>query len=319
MPGQLSLVARAVAAVAVLLVPAAAGAATPVHGSTEGSHPNPSALHAAPCAKMPVEVVAGPESAKLSLARCDAEPSAAAIDELSILSRPAAVARPSEPIDVLVKKHGPELAPGVRRLDGRLVDRLRRVVDHFAKDGDTTRLDIVSGFRPRGSGSFHSSGRALDFRIEGVKNEALVSFCKTLPDTGCGFYPNNVFVHMDVRDEGVGHVAWVDTAGPTDAPREAAHAAAAPAPVAQIDTAVVTPAPDTRATPPAALGLSLAVPVAAAPVAVAPAAIVPAPVVVAPVPELPTLPKTESAHSARSEKVSRAHHGRKTRERHHTI
>jgi hypothetical protein len=309
MPGQPSFVARAVAAAAILLAPATAGAATPVHGSTEGPRPVASASHASPCGKTAVEVVSGNESAKLSLARCDAEPAPATLDELSILARPAAAARPTEPLDVLVKRHGAEIAPGVRRLDVRLVDRLRRVVDHFAKDGETMRLDLVSGFRPRGSGSFHASGRALDFRVEGVKNDAVVAFCKTLPDTGCGFYPNNVFVHMDVRDEGAGHVAWVDTRGPTDAPRETMRLAAAPSSAPQGEVAAAIAVPEAHAAPSAAIGLSLAVPVAAP---VAPPS--------APVAELPTLPKTETtapAHNAHT--VSRSHHGRRNRERHHTI
>ena len=48
----------------------------------------------------------------------------------------------------------------------------------------------------------HSTGRAMDFRIDGVKNEDVVAFCKTINDTGCGFYPNSSFVHMDVREAG---------------------------------------------------------------------------------------------------------------------
>ena len=77
----------------------------------------------------------------------------------------------------------------------------------------------MSGYRPRSSGSYHQSGRALDFRIEGVTNEALVAFCKTMPDTGCGYYPNSLFVHMDARDVGAGHVAWIDVSKPGEAPK----------------------------------------------------------------------------------------------------
>jgi hypothetical protein len=306
MPGQTSFVARCAAALAILLAPAAARGATPTHVSNDEAHPAGADAHAPPCGKSPVEVIAGSESAKLSLPRCDAELSPLVLDQLSILSRPATAPRPTEPVEVLSRQKGVEIAPGVRRLDGRLVDRLRRVVDHFAKDGETTRVDLVSGFRPRGSGSFHSAGRALDFRIEGVKNEAVVAFCKTLPDTGCGYYPNNVFVHMDVRDHGTGHVAWVDTsAAPAEAPRESAHVSASPA--ATPEAADVTPPAAHPAA--AALGLSLAVPVEAA----------------APAPELPVLPKAAASpahpeHAApEHEKVSRAHHARKGRARHHSI
>jgi hypothetical protein len=65
----------------------------------------------------------------------------------------------------------------------------------------------------------HSSGRAIDFRVEGVKNEDVVAYCKSLGDTGCGFYPNSSFVHVDVRDAGAGHVSWIDASGPGETPR----------------------------------------------------------------------------------------------------
>ena len=64
----------------------------------------------------------------------------------------------------------------------------------------------------------HATGRAIDFRIEGTKNEDVVAFCKTLTDTGCGFYPNSSFVHLDVRDPGAGHVSWIDASGPGETP-----------------------------------------------------------------------------------------------------
>jgi hypothetical protein len=44
-------------------------------------------------------------------------------------------------------------------------------------------------------------------------------FAKTLGDTGCGFYPNSSFVHIDVRDAGAGHVTWIDASGPGETPR----------------------------------------------------------------------------------------------------
>jgi hypothetical protein len=84
------------------------------------------------------------------------------------------------------------------------------VIDHFGPRSVT----VVSGYRPASLGSFHQSARALDFHLAGVKNEALVAFCRTLPDTGCGYYPNSSFVHMDVRPEGTGHVFWIDASGP---------------------------------------------------------------------------------------------------------
>jgi hypothetical protein len=280
-------------------------------------------------------VVAGNESVKLSLPRCEGESGAAVVDALSILSRPPSVPRPATVSEPASHKAGADIAPGVRRLDDRLVDRLRRVVDHFAREGQATRIDVVSGFRPRGSGSFHSSGRALDFRVEGVSNESLVAFCKTLPDTGCGYYPNNVFVHMDVREPGAGHVTWVDTtnAAPADGPREPARTvaeSAATAPAAVQSETMPAAAPRPAA---AALGLSMAVPVAgpqaiapvATPTAAQPAcAVSPAPTPVAPsqpVAALPPLPQADgaAARSEHTEKKSRAHRTRKAHGRHHAI
>ena len=52
----------------------------------------------------------------------------------------------------------------------------------------------------------------------GVSNEALVAFCKTLPDTGCGYYPNSSFVHVDVRAPTPGHDYWIDASGPGESP-----------------------------------------------------------------------------------------------------
>ena len=92
------------------------------------------------------------------------------------------------------------------------------MIDHFAKADATPKMFVVSGFRPTSKGSFHAIGRAIDFRVDGVENTDLVAFCKTLPDTGCGFYPNSSFIHLDVRDPGTGHVAWIDASGPGEKP-----------------------------------------------------------------------------------------------------
>ena len=171
------------------------------------------------CNKPPVEIVASGETATLSLTRCDGKPAPLAVEHLSVLARPGSATRPKITVEALAKVHGAEIAPGVRRVDARLLERLEQALDHFRKPGQTPKLTIVSGYRPRSAGSFHQSGRALDVRIEGVTNEALVAFCKTLPDTGCGYYPNSLFVHMDVRDKGAGHVSWIDISRPGETPK----------------------------------------------------------------------------------------------------
>jgi hypothetical protein len=171
------------------------------------------------CLKPAIEVTSGSESSTFSLAKCDGTPAPLAVDELSILARPGSAPKPRVPVDVLARSHGSDLAPGIRRIDARLVERLETTVDHFHKAGASSRVLLVSGYRPKSVGSYHQSGRALDFRIDGVQNEALVAFCKTLPDTGCGYYPNSSFVHMDVRDAGAGHIAWIDVSRPGQPPK----------------------------------------------------------------------------------------------------
>jgi hypothetical protein len=110
-------------------------------------------------------------------------------------------------------------------MDARLVERLQQVADHFgrasavgATRGHPVSMHIVSGFRPNSVGSFHATAQALDFRVDGVRNEELVAFCETLEDTGCGYYPNSSFVHLDVRSPGTGHVSWIDASGPGESP-----------------------------------------------------------------------------------------------------
>jgi hypothetical protein len=173
----------------------------------------------APCAKDAVEIVRGPEVERFELTKCDGTVAPLAIERLSILIRPGGAARPTTPVAELAKKAGNELAPGIRRVDPRLVDRIQSVVDHFSKSGTPAKLSIISGYRPASVGSMHSSGRAIDFRVEGARNEDVVAFCKTIGDTGCGFYPNSSFVHIDVREPGAGHVSWIDASGPGETPR----------------------------------------------------------------------------------------------------
>ncbi len=179
----------------------------------------PSEATKAPCNKEPVEVVRGPEVERFALTKCDGSIAPLAVEHLSIMIRPGGAARPTAPIAELAKKPGPELAHGIRRVDTRLIERLQHVVDHFSKPTAPAKLLVISGYRPASIGSMHSAGRAIDFRVDGVRNEDVVAFCKTLSDTGCGFYPNSSFVHIDVRDAGAGHVSWIDVSGPGETPR----------------------------------------------------------------------------------------------------
>ena len=102
-------------------------------------------------------------------------------------------------------------------IDARLVSLLAVVSNHFG----SRKLEVVSGFRPFTPTQFnphsnHMHGKAIDFRVAGVPNEAVRDFCRTLKNVGCGYYPNSIFVHLDVRDQST---FWIDYSKPGEAPR----------------------------------------------------------------------------------------------------
>ena len=102
-----------------------------------------------------------------------------------------------------------------RMLHPRLVALLKRVSDHFP--GET--IEVISGYRAprrRGHLSKHNVGQAMDFRVSNVSNKELYQYIKTLPKTGTGYYPNSVFVHLDVRDKSY---TWTDLSKPGEAAR----------------------------------------------------------------------------------------------------
>jgi hypothetical protein len=157
----------------------------------------------------------GGDAQPIVLTRCDGRAMSVAVEQLSILVRPMNIARPSALASRIRRAAHREWLPGVKRIHEGLVIRLQSIVDHF----QARKITLVSGYRPTSLGSFHQSARALDLHVEGVANEKLVAFCRTLPDTGCGYYPNSSFVHLDVRPAGTGHVYWIDASGPGEPAR----------------------------------------------------------------------------------------------------
>ncbi|MEI8254181.1 MAG: DUF882 domain-containing protein [Deltaproteobacteria bacterium] len=106
----------------------------------------------------------------------------------------------------------------VRVVHPRLLAMLDEVTRHFAGH----RVEVISGYRPSGNpqaGSRHAHARALDYRLAGVAREALRDFAYTLPLAGVGYYPNSVFVHMDVRDAHEGSARWTDYSSQGERPR----------------------------------------------------------------------------------------------------
>jgi uncharacterized protein YcbK (DUF882 family) len=102
-------------------------------------------------------------------------------------------------------------------IDKRLVQLLGVMSNHFG----SRKIEVVSGFRPYTPTQYtphsnHNHGKAVDFRVLGVPNEAVRDFCRTLRDVGCGYYPNSTFVHMDVR---ASNAFWIDFSKPGEPPR----------------------------------------------------------------------------------------------------
>jgi hypothetical protein len=172
-----------------------------------------------PCVAPPITIDrTGLESQSLAVVDCKRQPLEAARVVLSVLARPWGARKPDRLPRVrdaeAAAMKGAEVAPGVRLLDKGLLTRLDAITRRFPG----RPISIVSGYRPLSRGSQHQSARALDMRVAGVANEELVAFCKTLRDTGCGYYPNSSFVHVDVRNPGTGGVTWIDASGPGEGP-----------------------------------------------------------------------------------------------------
>ncbi|MCC7535529.1 MAG: DUF882 domain-containing protein [Deltaproteobacteria bacterium] len=192
-----------------------------------------------PCLSPPVLLVrvhAGAhEPTRVSLTRCNGRVHAEGLRALSILGRPSDVSAPSDAVVAAYERAlvtaarrpprargasapGPStpdpdyVAPRIRRLHPRLAIMLQRVVERFPGRA----IEIVSGWRPRArESSRHHHARAIDFRLAGVSRENLRDFLRTFDRAGVGYYPNSVFVHLDVRDT---RGYWVDRSGPGERP-----------------------------------------------------------------------------------------------------
>jgi len=200
----------------VLLAPSIASAGPASHTTAKPERTARIAAKGSTCTKPEIEVVSGKETGTFSLAACDGGAVATSLDKLTALARPNGAPK-KEPAK---EAPAPAKPATETRLDSRLAERLELVVDHFRKDDDPVKVILVpeSG-KARSTGSYHSSGRAIDFHLDGIENDEVEAFCKTLPDTGCGFYPTMGFVHLDVRDPGAGHVSWIDVSKSGEAPK----------------------------------------------------------------------------------------------------
>jgi peptidase M15-like protein len=192
-----------------------------LHWSLESDAPKPEALSVSmrgPCPKWraprPVSLARfdGAERVTLPLIDCDGGVAPDAIDVVSVLSRAPGVPRPELPLPFEPSADaGPgEWLPHVKLIDPRLIWVLEQVAEAFPR----RTLYIMSGYRQNGHSGNHGKGKAIDLFVYGVANDQLFGVCRRLHDVGCGFYPNNKFVHIDVRSYGTDRVLWVDDSQP---------------------------------------------------------------------------------------------------------
>lgn len=113
----------------------------------------------------------------------------------------------------LMRRHDEDVA---ELPNPRLVALLAAISDHFGG----AEITVVSGRREAGGytreSSRHTRGEATDIRVRGVSMRALWDYCRSLEDTGCGYYPRSSFVHVDVRRSAT---QWVDWSTPGRAAR----------------------------------------------------------------------------------------------------
>ncbi|MDQ3038076.1 MAG: LysM peptidoglycan-binding domain-containing protein, partial [Myxococcota bacterium] len=114
-------------------------------------------------------------------------------------------------VDALAQLMRPHESDAPELPHPRLALLLAAISDHFGG----REITIVSGRREAGGytreSSRHTEGRATDIRVRGVSARALWDYCRTLVDTGCGYYPRSTFVHVDVRTSAA---QWVDWSSP---------------------------------------------------------------------------------------------------------
>lgn len=80
----------------------------------------------------------------------------------------------------------------------RMLRVLQQMSDHFGG----RRILVLSGYRPSRAGrpvSRHGLGQAFDARVEGAPLRDVWAWCQTLPNMGCGIFPRQNYVHLDVR------------------------------------------------------------------------------------------------------------------------
>jgi uncharacterized protein YcbK (DUF882 family) len=98
--------------------------------------------------------------------------------------------------------------------DGRqhvLEERLEQLVVKAAYHFHDAHIRVVSGWREHAGR--HTTGEALDFKLDGVPAAQLAAYLRGLPRVGVGIYthPRTQYVHLDVREPSY---HWIDGSPP---------------------------------------------------------------------------------------------------------
>ncbi len=160
----------------------------------------------------------GGEVERFALLECDGSIAIDALDRLSVLARPPGTPRPALPLPIEPapeQEVAGEWLPSLRMLEPRLAWVLASIAEMFPG----RVVYIISGYRRDAHDGYHKKGRALDLLVMGVPNEDVFRACRRLRDVGCGFYPHNKFVHVDVRPAGTGRAMWIDASRPGEPSR----------------------------------------------------------------------------------------------------
>ncbi|CAE6906643.1 DUF882 domain-containing protein [Vibrio sp. B1FLJ16] len=92
-------------------------------------------------------------------------------------------------------------------MDRHLFDQINQIQKLIGKDSEVV---VISGYRSPATNtalrnrsstvakkSFHMQGRAIDFRLDGVKLSTVREAALSLKAGGVGYYPSSNFVHID--------------------------------------------------------------------------------------------------------------------------
>lgn len=180
---------------------------------------------------------------KLKLATTAAVGLAASASPLPVSTEALAtvvVERAASPVEVKLfdENHQVHASVGIRR-DGTMDEQTAAEVKHLFRCRQTDRerpiarrtlamladlaekyesktIEFVSAYRVQAGESAtspHRDGRAIDFRIRGVKLPEVRDYLwRKYTDVGVGWYPSEQFIHMDTRPQ-IHDTAWTFMSG----------------------------------------------------------------------------------------------------------